>query len=103
MSSLTQTRGAHQNACQVTARLAWVLVGLLWVAYFLNYMDLQLVFSIFPALRRDLHFTNAQLGLAGSIFLWVYAVCIAVSGRLADVIPRERIVVLSLALWSLTT
>ena len=96
-------RPTEQNLGKVETRLAWALVGLLWVAYFLNYMDRQLVFSIFPALRRDLNFTNAQLGLVGSIFLWVYAVCIAVSGRLADVIPRERIVVLSLILWSLTT
>lgn len=103
MSSTTEVRGVHHGAYQADARLAWGLVGLLWIAYFLNYVDRQLVFSIFPALRRDLHFSNAQLGLAGSIFLWVYALCIAVSGRLADVIPRQRVVVLSLTLWSLTT
>ena len=84
-------------------RLAWVLVGYLWVAYFLNYLDRQLVFSMFPALKRELHFTDAQLGLVGTVFLWVYGICIGISGRVADVVPRERIVVISLVLWSLAT
>jgi MFS family permease len=79
------------------------VVVLLWVAYFINYSDRQLVFSIYPALRRDLHFTDTQLGLIASTFLWIYGVCIAVSGRIADLIPRERIVIASLVLWSLAT
>ena len=79
------------------------MVGLLWVAYFINYSDRQVVFSIYPALKKDLHFSNAQLGLIGSTFLWVYALCMAVSGRVADIFPRDRIVIASLILWSLAT
>ena len=79
------------------------MVGLLWVAYFINYSDRQLVFSIYPALRRDLHFTDTQLGLIASTFLWIYGICIAVSGRIADLVSRERIVIASLVLWSLAT
>src|ERR1700752_2115536 len=83
------------------SRLAWVVVGYLWVAYFLNYLDRQLVFSMFPALKRELHFTDAQLGLVGTVFLWVYGICIGISGRVADIVSRERIIVVSLVLWSL--
>ena len=36
---------------------------------FIYYIDRQVVFSIFPALRGDLGFTSVQLGLIGSIFL----------------------------------
>ncbi len=83
--------------------VAWIVVALLWVAYFINYSDRQVVFSIYPALKKDLHFSDAQLGLIGSTFLWVYALCMAVSGRIADIIPRDRIVIASLILWSLAT
>ncbi|MBL8175846.1 MAG: MFS transporter [Bryobacterales bacterium] len=79
------------------------LVALLWVALALNYIDRQMVFSIFPALRRELNFTDVQLGLVGSVFTWVYALGMPVAGRLADMFRRDRMIVLSLVLWSLAT
>jgi MFS family permease len=87
----------------VTRRFAWAMVGLLWFAYLLNYLDRQVVFSIFPVLRSDLHFSNAQLGLVGTMFTWVYSLCMPVTGRLADVVRRDRLVVCSLVLWSFAT
>jgi sugar phosphate permease len=79
------------------------LVAVLWVTYLLNYTDRQIVFSIYPALRQELHFTDAQLGLIGTTFLWVYAMGMGISGRIGDVLPRHRIVIASLILWSLCT
>ena len=51
-------------------RRAWSLVVLLSVAFIINYVDRQVVFSIFPVLRRELAFTDTQLGLAGTLFTW---------------------------------
>jgi MFS family permease len=82
---------------------AWTTLALLWFAFALNYIDRQIVFSIFPALRSTLGFTDAQLGLAGSAFIWVYALTMPVGGMLADRWSRSRIVVVSLALWSVAT
>src|SRR5215472_2950875 len=87
----------------VTRHFAWAMVGLLWFAYLLNYLDRQVVFSIFPVLRSDLHFSDAQLGLVGTMFTWVYSLCMPVTGRLADRVRRDRLVVCSLVLWSLAT
>lgn len=81
----------------------WTLLGLLCFAFLLNYTDRQIVFAIFPVLRQDLHFTDTQLGLAGSLFTWTYAFFMPISGRIADAVPRHRLVILSLALWSLAT
>jgi MFS family permease len=81
----------------------WITVALLWIAFALNYIDRQIVFSIFPALRSTLGFTDAQLGLAGSAFIWVYALSMPVGGMLADRWSRSKIVVASLALWSAAT
>ncbi len=82
---------------------AWGLVALLWGAYLINYTDRQVVFSIFPALKADLAFTDAQLGLIGSTFIWVYSLAMPVTGRIADAVRRDRVIVASLALWSLAT
>jgi len=87
----------------VTARLAWTTVALLWSAYLLNYLDRQAVFSIFPVLRSELHFSDTQLGLVGTLFIWVYSLCMPLTGRLADVFRRDRLVIASLVLWSLAT
>ncbi len=78
----------------------WILVALLWVAFFLNYADRQVAFSILPALQRDLHFTAVQLGLVGTVFIWVYSLSMPAAGRLADLFPRLLMVVASLVLWS---
>jgi MFS family permease len=84
-------------------RSAWAVVGFLWIALLLNYLDRQLIFSIFPVLERDLGFSGAQLGLLGSLFLWSYCACQAPAGRLADIVRRDRLVVASLLLWTTAT
>src|SRR5436309_12867679 len=83
-----------------SAPRAWLLVAFMWVAYFLNYSDRQVVFSIFPILKSELHFTDTQLGLTGSIFLWVYAICSPIAGQIGDRFSKRLLVVLSLILCS---
>src|SRR5436190_6459803 len=79
------------------------LVAYLWIAFAVNYVDRQMVYSMFPALRTELGFTDARLGLIGSVFLWVYLLGMPVAGRLADTTRREWMVVASLVLWSAAT
>jgi MFS family permease len=81
----------------------WVIVGFLWVTFLLNFVDRQLIFSIFPVLRRDLGFSDTQLGLIGSLFIWTYVVCMPFAGRLTDVFPLHRLILCSISLWSLAT
>lgn len=75
----------------------------MWGAYFLNYCDRQAVFAMFPALKTDLNLTDTQLGLTGSIFLWVYGIGCPLAGQLADRFSKRLLVVFSLAVWSLVT
>jgi MFS family permease len=82
---------------------AWAIVALLWVVALLNYLDRQIIFSVFPLLKADLRLSDAQLGLLGSAFLWVYALLSPISGFLADRFGRVRIIIVSLLVWSLVT
>jgi MFS family permease len=81
----------------------FLVVAWLWVALGINYVDRQMVYSIFPVLKRDLLFTDAQLGLIGSLFSWVYTLAMPFAGRLADRFRRDRLIVFSILLWSLAT
>jgi MFS family permease len=82
---------------------AWTAVGLLWFAFMVNYADRQIVFSIFPVLKKELHFSETQLGLIGLVFLWTYSACMPFMGRLADRVERRRLVIWSLVLLSTAT
>ena len=89
-------------AASVT-RPATLLVAFMWGAYFLNYCDRQAVFAMFPALKTDLLLTDTQLGLTGSIFLWVYGIGCPIAGQIADRVSKRWLVVSSLVIWSLVT
>ncbi len=47
--------------------------------------------------------TDFQLGLTGTIFLWVYGCGCPIAGQLADKFSKRQLVVLSLAVWSVVT
>ncbi len=79
------------------------IVLLLWIALAINYVDRQIAYSIFPALKADLGFTDARLGLIGTVFAWVYTICMPFAGRLADLYRQDRLIVASLVLFSLAT
>lgn len=75
----------------------------MWGAYFLNYGDRQAIFAMFPVLQAELGMSDTQLGLTGSIFLWVYALSCPIAGQLADRLSKRRLVVVSLIVWSIVT
>jgi MFS family permease len=86
-----------------TSRYAWALVALLWVVAILNYLDRQVIFSLFPPLQKEFNVTAAQLGLLSTFFLWVYGLVSPLGGFLADRYSRKKIIILSLVIWSAVT
>ena len=84
-------------------RYAWAVVALLWGAALLNYLDRQIVFSVLPLLEKDLRMTAFQMGLLGTVFLWVYGILSPLAGYLGDRWGRARIIVVSLLVWSAVT
>ena len=81
----------------------WRVALFLSVAAGLNYADRTALASVIPPLREDLGATDAQMGWAGLVFLWSYALISPFAGNLADKFSRRRIIVWSLAGWSLIT
>src|SRR5260370_35608930 len=83
------------------AVLKYAILGLLWIAYLLNYVDRQMAFSWFPVLRQEVSFSETQLGLIGAVFLWSYSICAPFGGRISDLLSRRWITHASLADWSI--
>src|SRR6266496_1401988 len=81
----------------------WILVALLWVVWLLNYLDRQVICSVFPLVQRVLKLSPLQLGLLGTSFLWVYAIASPFAGYLADRLGRKRLIVFSIIVWSAVT
>jgi MFS family permease len=76
---------------------------MLWFIGFLNFADRQVIYSIFPLLEKEFHFSKFQLGLIGSSFLWVYAVFGIFAGIFSDRYCRKRTIIGGCFFWSLMT
>lgn len=81
----------------------WRVAVFLFVAAGLNYAERTALSSVIPPLREDLGVTDAQVGLAGLLFLWTYAIASPFAGNLADKYSRSKIVFWSILIWSLIT
>lgn len=66
-----------------------------------NYADRAAISAVFPPLRAELGLSDVALASLGSFFLWSYAAASPLAGFLADRVSRSRMIVFSLASWSL--
>lgn len=90
---------------KITARkwYPWLLVGLLWLVAFLNYLDRILITTMRDPIVSEFSLTDAQFGLLTSVFLWSYGLLSPFGGYLADKYSRRNVIIFSVAVWSLAT
>ena len=84
-------------------RRAWLVVGLLWLAGCLNYLDRVMITTMRSSVLEAIPMTDAQFGLLTTIFLLLYAVLSPFAGFLADRFGRTRVIVGSVIAWSVVT
>ena len=81
-----------------------LILGLLLVAYTLNFLDRQIVSILKIPIKAELGLSDTQLGLMGGIaFASVYSTLAIPFARYADRKGRGRVIVLAVATWSLFT
>lgn len=80
-----------------------LLVGVLTAVNLLNYVDRQILFAVFPAVKADLGLRDAELGLLASAFIVVYMANAPLAGYLGDRFRRLPIVSAAVGLWSVAT
>src|SRR5438045_9608985 len=82
-------------------RLRWMMIGLVFLATVINYIDRQTVSVLKTAISRDLGLSNADYAAVQNSFLVFYGISQMVSGRLFDVIGTRLGFVFSIVVWSL--
>ena len=78
-------------------------LAILTAINFLNYIDRYVPAAVFEPIKRELHFTDAQLGWTLSAFMLTYSVTSPLFGRLGDLMTRKYLISAGVALWSFAT
>lgn len=81
----------------------WEIIFLLWVAYFLNQADRQVFNTVLPHIQEFLGATDATMGLISTCFNIFFACTVPFAGYFADRLSRSKIIVFSVALFSVAT
>lgn len=83
---------------------AAVTLGMLLLVYSFNFIDRQIIGILAPAIKVDLHLTDAQLGaLGGLAFALLYSTIAIPLAWIADRTSRTWVITISLAVWSAFT
>ena len=88
------------NSAKKTDMYKWVLLGFLWVAYFLQQGTRQIYNAILPQIQSDFGVDSMKIGLVATLFTVMYGLCVPFSGVLGDIISRKKIVVAGVMVFS---
>src|ERR1700733_13869203 len=69
----------------------------------LNFYDRHVLGALTEPLRKEFGLTDAQVGLLGSAFIWLYAIVGLPLGRVADRWSRSKLLAAGMLVWSALT
>jgi MFS transporter, Spinster family, sphingosine-1-phosphate transporter len=84
-------------------RDARIALGILTAVNFLNYIDRYVLAAVFEPIKRELHFTDAQLGWTMSAFMITYSITSPAFGRMGDLFTRKYLIAAGVGVWSIAT
>lgn len=92
-----------QSAPVRTGAMSGLVVGLLALCLFINYLDRGNLATAAPLIKDQLGLTNTQIGALGSAFFLVYAPGHIVAAWVIGRINAYRTLALALSIWSVAT
>jgi MFS transporter, Spinster family, sphingosine-1-phosphate transporter len=87
---------------QFSAR-QWRVLTTLMLVNFVNYVDRQIIFALFPTIRHDFSLSFEQLGYLASAFTVVLSLSTFPLGMLADRFSRRSVISAGVVFWSAAT
>jgi predicted MFS family arabinose efflux permease len=69
----------------------------------LNFYDRHVIGALVEPIRREFHLNDTQIGLLGSVFIWLYAVIGVPLGNLADRSSRKKLLAAGIVVWTALT
>lgn len=97
MTAATEARVAAPVA------IGRIVVPLLGLAVFINYVDRGNLATAAPLIKDQLHLSAVQLGVLISAFSWTYVPGQVLAGWLGEKLNPYRTLALGLAIWSVAT
>jgi predicted MFS family arabinose efflux permease len=85
------------------SRTQWQVLLILMLVNFINYVDRQIIFSLFPHLRREFSLSYVQLGYFATAFTVVLSLSSLPLGMLADRTSRRAVISAGVLFWSAAT
>jgi sugar phosphate permease len=84
-------------------KIRWTVVFWLLVGGIINYLDRANLSIAAPQMMKELHLTNTDIGLMGTVFSWTYAIMQLPSGWLVDRFGAKKVYSISVIWWSVAT
>src|SRR5437764_13997667 len=86
---------------KISNKRRWTVVGLLFTASLINYLDRAAISFALPLISRDFHLTPETKGSLLSSFFWSYALMQVPIGWSADRFNLRWLYAAAFAVWSL--
>jgi MFS transporter, ACS family, aldohexuronate transporter len=102
--SMLEAQRTERTAADVGFKLRglrWWIVGLIFLATVINYIDRSTISVLGPAITRDLRLSNTQFGSILFWFLLAYTISQGLSGKIYDRVGTKRGFAGSIVLWSI--
>ncbi len=93
--------GARSKTTFRVPGLRWWMVGLVFLATLINYIDRLTLTTLAPKITADLNLSNTAFGDIVFWFLLAYTISQSLSGKLYDRVGTRRGFVVSITIWSL--
>lgn len=100
MQDLSYPRSSVAESAFKIRGLRWWIIGLVFLATLINYIDRLTISVLAPVITRDLGLTNTEFGSIVTWFLLAYTISQALSGKLYDRVGTRLGFVLSITVWS---
>jgi len=88
---------------KINLTYAWFALIVLSTLNILNYADRSIFNALMDPIKGQFKFSDLQLGILASAFLWVYAIAAYPLARLADRGIRKGVLVAGVIIWSVAT
>lgn len=81
----------------------WFSVAVLFAVNILNFYDRHVPGALVEPMRREFQLSDAQIGLLGSAFIWLYAIVGVPLGLIADKWSRKKLLAWGIVVWTALT
>ncbi len=87
---------------QKTSSYSYYALTLLMFVYVMNFLDRQIIYILFPAIKQEMQFSDLQLSLLGTSAFAIFYTFLGIPfGRMADKGSRAKLIAIGLLIWSL--